>query len=329
MGRVFESIAELVGGTPLVRFSRFEKAAGAKGTILAKLEYFNPTSSTKDRIALAMIEEAERQGKIKPGDTFSETTSGNTGISLAALAAVKGYGFTTYIQDFVSKERKQVIRAYGAHLVNMGDVPQARKALEESGGDFVAATAAIKAMLSERGATVMDQMHNPQNPLSHFESTGQELWDDTDGKLDVLVAAVGTGGTVTGVGRYLKGKKAAVKVVAVQPKADEREITGIHRFSDVDERHFPANLDLSVVDEVVTVSASDAKRAAQAAARYEGTLVGSSSGAALYAAVQVALREEAEGKVIAAILPDTGLRYLSTGLFDEDEGELARGEVAV
>lgn len=321
MAKICNSISELVGNTPLLRMSRFAEAAGVRADILGKLEYLNPTGSTKDRIALAMIEAAEAEGRLKKGDVFAETTSGNTGISLAALAAVKGYGFRPFIQDFVSEERKQVIRAFGAQLVNMSEVPEAQKALEESGGDFVAATAAVKQKMADEGVFVMDQMHNPKNPAAHYETTGREIWDDTGGRVDVLVAAVGTGGTISGTGNYLKKKNPAVRVIAVEPRADERDITGVHRFSDVDEKHFPANLDTSVYDEVLTVSVREAYAAARLAARTEGILIGASSGAALHAASLVAGRSEFAGKIIAVILPDTGLRYLSARMFEPETGD--------
>src|SRR5574344_25135 len=316
MKNIHKSITELIGNTPLLELVQFEKREHVPATILAKLEYFNPTNSTKDRIAAGMIEAAEREGKITPGGTFAETTSGNTGIGLAALAAAKGYHFRAYIQDFVSKERKQVIRAYGAELINMGDVPEAKKARDESNGEFVAATAAVKEKLAKENIFVIDQMHNPANPSSHYETTGKEIWRDTGGHVDILVACVGTGGTLSGTGNYLKKKNKHIHIVAVEPRADERDITGVHRFSDVDPKHFPANLDTTVYNEVITASTKDAYEAARTAASSDGILVGVSSGAALWAAQVVASRPENKGKIIVVIMPDTGLRYLSTPLFE-------------
>ncbi|MCQ2594148.1 MAG: pyridoxal-phosphate dependent enzyme [Treponemataceae bacterium] len=316
MGKIYNSIVELVGNTPLLRLNRFEEELGIEANILAKLEYFNPTSSIKDRIAVAMIEDAEAAGKIKKGGFFAETTSGNTGISLAAFATVKGYKFQPYMSKNVSEERSKVIRAYGADLVYQEDVPEAKKALDENNGDFVAGTAAIKKKLAEQGVFVMNQMFNPKNPGGHYESTGKEIWEDTDGKVDVLVSSVGTGGTISGTGRYLKEKNPDIKIIAVEPAAGEFDITGIHRFSDVPENHFPGNLDRAVYDEVITAPQDEAKKAAREVARTDGILVGVSSGAALYAAKLLAKRPEYKGKNIAVILPDTGLRYLSTDLFE-------------
>ncbi len=316
MGKIYNSIVELVGNTPLLRLNRFEEELGIEANILAKLEYFNPTSSIKDRIAVAMIEDAEAAGKIKKGGFFAETTSGNTGISLAAFATVKGYKFQPYMSKNVSEERSKVIRAYGADLVYQEDVPEAKKALDENNGDFVAGTAAIKKKLAEQGVFVMNQMFNPKNPGGHYESTGKEIWEDTDGKVDVLVSSVGTGGTISGTGRYLKEKNPDIKIIAVEPAAGEFDITGIHRFSDVPENHFPGNLDRAVYDEVITAPQEEAKKAAREVARTDGILVGVSSGAALYAAKLLAKRPEYKGKNIAVILPDTGLRYLSTDLFE-------------
>lgn len=317
MTHIHKSITELIGNTPLLELGGYEKRENIPAVILAKLEYFNPTNSTKDRIAAKMIEAAEKEGKIIPGDTFAETTSGNTGISLAAQAAAKGYHFQAYIQDFVSKERKQIIKAYGAELINMSEIPEAQLALEQSGGDFVAATAAIKNKLASEHIFVIDQMHNPGNPLSHYETTGREIWRDTGHHVDILIACVGTGGTLTGTARYLKKKNKHIRIIAVEPRCDERDITGIHRFSDVDETHFPANLDRTTYDEVLTACVQDAYDAARKAAGDDGILVGVSSGAALWAADVVARRPENKGKVIVAIFPDTGLRYLSTPLFGE------------
>lgn len=318
MANIYTSITQLIGNTPLLEAVNFEKAQNLNAKILAKLEYFNPTGSTKDRIALSMIEGAEKDGRLVPGknDIFNETTSGNTGIALSALAAAKGYHFRAFIQDFVSNERKQVIRAYGAELVNLSEVPEAQKALDETNGDFMAATAAVKKRLAAENAFVLNQGGNPENPAAHYRGTGAEIWRDTDGKVDVLVATCGTAGTITGTGRYLKEKNPKIHVVAVEPRADENTITGIHRFSDIPKENVPANLDRSVIDEVLTANGNDAIEYARILAKTDGILVGVSSGAALWAATQVARRPEFSGKNIAVILPDNGLRYLSQGLFE-------------
>ena len=263
-----------------------------------------------------MLKNALERGEINQGTVIIEPTSGNTGISLAAFATVKGYKFQPYMSKNVSEERSKVIRAYGADLVYQEDVPEAKKALDENNGDFVAGTAAIKKKLAEQGVFVMNQMFNPKNPGGHYESTGKEIWEDTDGKVDVLVSSVGTGGTISGTGRYLKEKNPDIKIIAVEPAAGEFDITGIHRFSDVPENHFPGNLDRAVYDEVITAPQDEAKKAAREVARTDGILVGVSSGAALYAAKLLAKRPEYKGKNIAVILPDTGLRYLSTDLFE-------------
>lgn len=316
--RIYSSIADLVGRTPLLSLGEFSRQKKLDVPIVAKVEYFNPAGSQKDRIALGMIERAEKDPSFDPKKTtLVETTSGNTGIALAALCAAKGYKLRIYIQDVVSIERRQVIKAYGADLVLFSQVPEAVKVLKETNGDFVAATAAIKKMAAkEKDAILLNQMQNPANPESHFKTTGREIWKDTGGDIDVLVASVGTGGTLSGAGRFLKNKKPDMHVVAVQPRADETDITGVHRFSDVPSDHFPANLDRSVYDEVLTASAKDAYAASRLVAKTDGLLVGPSAGAALWAAAKVAKRPDFAGKTVVAILPDTGLRYLSTSLFE-------------
>ncbi|SFU54927.1 PLP-dependent cysteine synthase family protein [Butyrivibrio sp. INlla21] len=327
MSRVYKSITELVGRTPLLELSGYEKKHNLKANIIGKLEYFNPNQSVKDRIALAMIEDAEKSGKLKPGDTVVETTSGNTGIGLAAIAAAKGYPFRVYIQDQVSKERFQVIQAFGGKTIKLGEEPVIAKVLEETGGDFVAAIKALKedVLDKEDHVVFLDQCSNPANPAVHKRTTGPEIWEDTDGQVDILVACVGTGGTVSGTGAYLKEKNPNIKIVAVQPgpnslpDADknppEEEITGVHPFEGVPDNLVPATMDRNIYDEYLEVEALDAYNAARELAANDGVLIGTSSGAALHAARVLAEREENKGKKIVAVFPDTGLRYLSTNLF--------------
>lgn len=328
MGKVYESITELVGKTPLLELKNYEKKHGLEAKLLVKLEYYNPNQSVKDRIAFAMIEDAEKKGLLKPGYTVVETTSGNTGIGLAAIAAAKGYKFRVYIQDNVSEERFKVIKAFGGQIIKLSEEPAVARTLAETGGDFIAAIKTLeKEVLSkEKDIFFVNQVANPANPAIHAATTGPEIWDDTDGKVDIFVGNVGTGGTVSGVGRYLKSKNPDIQIVAIQPgpnslPSDENphpeEITGVHPFEGIPKERIPETFDVTIYDEKFEVETVQAFKAAREAAKADGILVGTSSGAAIYAATQLAKRPENKGKTIVALLPDTGLRYLSTKLFEE------------
>lgn len=326
MAKIYESITELVGKTPLLEIKNYEKKHELKAKILVKLEYYNPNQSVKDRIAYAMIEDAEKRGVLKPGYTIVETTSGNTGIGLAAIAAAKGYKFRVYIQDQVSEERFKVIKAFGGEIIKLSEEPAIAKVLKETGGDFVAAIKALReeVLSKEKNIYFVDQISNPANPAIHEATTGPEIWEDTDGNVDIFVASVGTGGTVSGVGRYLKSKKSDIQIVAIQPgpnsmPSDENpepeEITGVHPFEGVPIERVPATMDVSIYDEKFEVETNQAYEAAREVAKTDGILVGTSSGAAIYVATVLAKRPENEGKIIVVVLPDTGLRYLTTNLF--------------
>ncbi len=329
MGKINKSITELVGRTPLLELVNYEKKNNIEEKILVKLEYFNPNQSVKDRIAFAMIEDAEKKGLLKPGYTVVETTSGNTGIGLAAIAAAKGYKFRVYIQDNVSQERFQVIKAFGGEIIKLSDEPVIAEVMKETNGDFVAAIAALreKVLSKEKDIFFVDQTANPANPAIHEATTGPEIWDDTDGNVDILVANVGTGGTVSGTGKYLKSKNPEIKVVAIQPGENSlpsdnnpapEEITGVHPFEGVPSERVPSTMDLNIYDEKFEVETIQAYKAAREVAKTDGILIGTSSGAAIYAATEIAKRPENKGKTIVAVLPDTGLRYLSTNLFNEE-----------
>ena len=308
MSRIYTSADQLIGRTPLLELTHIERKFGLNARILAKLEYFNPGGSVKDRVALAMIDDAEAKGALKPGSVIIEPTSGNTGIGLASVAAARGYRIIIVMPETMSVERRQLMKAYGAELV-----------LTEGAKGMKGAIAKAEELAEEiPGSFVPGQFVNPANPKAHFETTGPEIWADTDGQVDYFVAGVGTGGTVTGVGRYLKSQNAAVKVVAVEPKSSAVLSTGVagaHKIQGIGAGFVPEVLDTAVYDEIIAVADEDAFRLGRELGRSEGVLVGISSGAALWAAIELAKRPENAGKTIVALLPDTGDRYLSTPLF--------------
>lgn len=310
MAKIYASAAELVGKTPLVEFKNIEKELNLKAKILAKLEYFNPAGSVKDRIAKAMIEDAENTGKLKAGSVIIEPTSGNTGIGLASIAAAKGYRIIIVMPETMSVERRQIMKAYGAELV-----------LTEGAKGMKGAIAKAEELAKEiPNAMVAGQFVNPANPKAHFETTGPEIYEDTDGKVDIFVAGVGTGGTITGTGKYLKSKNPAVKVVAVEPATSAVLSTGVagaHKIQGIGAGFVPDVLDTKIYDEIIPVSNEDAFTYGKLVGKKEGVLVGISSGAALAAAITLAKKEENAGKNIVVLLPDTGDRYLSTPLFND------------
>ena len=304
-----KSSLELIGGTPLLEAGRYSKKAGVnKAVILAKLEYLNPAGSVKDRIALAMIEDAEKRGILKPGATIIEPTSGNTGIGLAAVAAAKGYRAILTLPDTMSIERRNLLKAYGAELV-----------LTEGSKGMKGAIAKAEELNREiEGSVILGQFINPANPKIHKETTGPEIWKQTDGKVDIFVAGVGTGGTITGVGEYLKEQNPDIQIVAVEPAGSpvlSKGTPGAHKIQGIGAGFVPQTLNTEIYDEVITIENEDAFKEGRAFATSEGILVGISSGAALKAAVILAGRPENVGKVIVALLPDSGDRYLSTALF--------------
>ena len=307
MAHIYEGMTQLIGNTPLVHLAQFERQQGANAALLVKLEAKNPGGSVKDRIALRMVAQAEKAGALHPGDTIVEPTSGNTGVGLCAVAAARGYKVVITMPETMSVERRRLMQAYGAELVLTPGAKGMRGAIE-----------AAEKIAAERGAFLAGQFTNPANPLAHYEATGPEIWRDSDGAVDILVAGVGTGGTISGAGRYLKEQNPAVRVVAVEP-ADSPVLSGgsagPHPIQGIGAGFVPGTLDTKVYDEVLTVTGKDAFAAARALARTEGLLAGISSGAALAAAVSVAKRPENAGKTIVVILPDTGERYLSTDLF--------------
>ena len=312
MSQIKESALELIGGTPILKLNRYGARAGiTDAVILAKLEYLNPAGSVKDRVALAMIEDAERKGVLKEGATIIEPTSGNTGIGLAAVAAAKGYRAILTLPDTMSMERRNLLKAYGASLV-----------LTEGAKGMKGAIAKAEELRDEiEGAVILGQFVNPANPAAHRETTGPEIWEQTGGKVDIFVAGVGTGGTVTGVGGYLKEKNPDIKVVAVEPAGSpvlSKGVSGAHKIQGIGAGFVPEVLDVGVYDEIIAVEDEDAFAEGKAFAVSEGILVGISSGAALKAASILAKRPENAGKTIVALLPDSGDRYLSTPLFNND-----------
>lgn len=308
--KTFHSMTELIGNTPLVELSNLEKQENLEATLLAKLEYFNPAGSVKDRIAYAMITDAERKGLLKPNSVMIEPTSGNTGIGLAAVAAARGYRVILTMPETMSVERRNLLKAYGAELV-----------LTEGSKGMKGAIAKAQELAKEIPESFLPgQFTNQANPQAHFVSTGPEIWKDTDGKVDIFVAGIGTGGTISGVGQYLKSKNPSVKVVAVEPAGSpvlSKGTAGPHKIQGIGAGFIPDTLNQSIYDEIITVENEEAFQTGRTLARKEGVLVGISSGAAVFAALQLAKRPENKGKVIVALLPDTGDRYLSTPLFSE------------
>lgn len=306
--KTYDTITDLIGSTPLLKLNRFAAAENLGAEVYAKLEYFNPAGSVKDRIAYAMITDAEKSGALKPGSVIIEPTSGNTGIGLAAVAAARGYRIIIVMPETMSIERRQLMKAYGAELVltegargMKGAIERADELAREIPGGFVAG-----------------QFVNPANPQAHFDTTGPEIYEDTDGSVDIFVAGVGTGGTITGVGRYLKARNPAVRIVAVEPKSSAVLSTGIagpHKIQGIGAGFVPEVLDTGIYDEIIAVSNEDAFAAGREIGRSEGVLVGISSGAAVWAAVELGRRPQNAGKTIVALLPDTGDRYLSTPMF--------------
>ena len=308
MSRIYTSADQLIGGTPLLELTHIEEKENLKAKVLVKLEYFNPAGSVKDRIGKAMIDDAEQKGLLKPGAVSIEPTSGNTGIGLAAVAAARGYRIILTMPETMSVERRQLLKAYGAEIV-----------LTEGAKGMKGAIAKADELAKEiPGAFIPGQFVNPANPAAHYATTGPEIWADTDGKVDIFVAGVGTGGTVTGTGKYLKEQNPAVKVVAVEPASSpvlSKGTGGAHKIQGIGAGFVPDVLDTKIYDEIIPVENDDAFATGKLIGRSEGVLVGISSGAAAWAAIQLAKRPENAGKVIVALLPDTGDRYLSTPLF--------------
>ncbi|MFR0880701.1 MAG: cysteine synthase A [Oscillospiraceae bacterium] len=308
--KVYKKITDLVGHTPVLEFTNIEKKEKLQANLYGKLEYFNPAGSVKDRIAKAMVDDAEEKGLLKPGSVIIEPTSGNTGIGLASVAAARGYRLIITMPETMSIERRNLMKAYGAELV-----------LTEGAKGMSGAIAKASELAAEiENSFIPSQFSNPANPAIHEKTTGVEIWEDTDGKVDIFVAGVGTGGTISGVGRYLKSQNPHVKVVAVEPKGSpvlSEGVSGPHKIQGIGAGFVPDTLDTKVYDEIITVENDDAFETGRRIARSEGVLVGISSGAAVWAAIELAKRPENKGKTIVALLPDTGERYLSTPMFAE------------
>ena len=309
MSKVYTSADQLIGKTPLLELTHLEKSLGLEAKLVAKLEYFNPAGSVKDRIAKAIIEDAEASGRLKEGSVIIEPTSGNTGIGLASVAAAKGYRLIITMPETMSVERRQLIKAYGAELV-----------LTEGAKGMKGAIAKAEELQKEiPNSIIAGQFINPANPKAHKETTGPEIWEDTDGKVDIFIAGIGTGGTITGVGEYLKSKNPDIKIIAVEPEDSPLLSKGTaapHGIQGIGANFVPDTLNKDIYDEIITVSTENAYNTSKSIARNEGILVGISSGAAVYASLQIAKREGNKGKIIVALLPDSGERYLSTGMFN-------------
>lgn len=308
MSKIYTSADQLIGRTPILEFSNIEKEQNLGAKVLAKLEYFNPAGSVKDRIAKAMLDDAEAKGILKEGTTIIEPTSGNTGIGLASVAAARGYRLVIVMPETMSVERRQLMKAYGAELVLSEGSKGMKGAIEK----------AQEIKNSTPNSFIAGQFENPANPKAHFETTGPEIWEDTDGKVDIFVAGIGTGGTVTGVGKYLKSKNPNVKIIAVEPKDSAVLTTGVagpHKIQGIGAGFIPDVLDTKIYDEIFTVTSEDAFAVGKLIGKKEGVLVGISSGAAAWVAIELARRAENKGKNIVVLLPDTGDRYLSTPLF--------------
>ncbi len=310
MAKIYKSVSELIGKTPLVELTHIEESENLKASIYAKLEYFNPAGSVKDRIAKKMIEDAEKSGKLKKGSVIVEPTSGNTGIGLASVGVAKGYKVIIVMPETMSVERRQIIKAYGAELVLSDGTKGMKGAIEK----------AKEVASNNENSFIPSQFENASNPLAHYETTGPEIWEDTDGQVDIFVAGVGTGGTVSGVGEYLKSKNKNIKIVAVEPSTSAVLSTGVagsHKIQGIGSGFVPKTLNTSIYDEIITVSNEDAFSTGKLMGIKEGFLVGISSGAATYASIQLAKRPENAGKKIVVLLPDNGDRYFSTPLFND------------
>jgi len=308
MARIFKQITDLIGRTPLVELKNYSAQRGLKNPVIAKVEYFNPGGSVKDRIALAMIEKAEKDGRLQPGATIIEPTSGNTGVGLALVSAVKGYKLILFMPETMSVERRNLVKAYGAEV----------RLTSGKDGMKGAIKAAEELRDSLPGSVILEQFANPANPIRHYDTTGVEIWEDTDGQIDIFVAGVGTGGTISGIGKRLKEKNPNIQIIAVEPTSSavlSGEQSGPHKIQGIGAGFIPATYDASVVDEVVKVESDEAILAGRQLAQQDGLLVGISSGAAAFAATEIAKRPGNENKKIVALLPDTGERYLSTVLY--------------